>query len=321
VLTQFWIFCVSFFAIMYDSIPHLVAALCFRTLATGWSMYIIWRNEDVQSRFKLLLSSDSSPCKPLDIDKLFPGYFMSRQAMQIPDLTLNVVALALAVYLSIKLIKVYGPHTFNRVGAPPHIVRIYKYFLGGFVSFQVSALFLISVVCLWLDQMVNRDNAMSGFTKHKNVYIALSIITLVILIPWITTGWYAIHREGKRLMVAFLVVASLVFASWVLMLKSWSFNWTFVNWPFFAVQIIIATLSLISTIGFCTVSYLHFGKGLAHYLYVEDVLAKSGFEPTLFEKDVEKTPVEDWREIGLDDSFPTHTLSFSTPAPLEKDLN
>jgi len=321
VLTQFWIFCVSFFAIMYDSIPHLVAALCFRTLATGWSMYIIWRNEDVRFRFELLLSSDDSPCRPLNIDKLFPGYFMSRQALQIPDLTLNIVALSLAVYLSIKLIKVYGPNTFNRVGAPPHIVRIYKYFLAGFVSFQVSALFLISVVCLWLDQMVNRDNAMSEFTKHKNLYIALSIFTLVILIPWITTGWYAIHRERKRLMVAFLVVASVVFASWVLMLKSWSFSWTFVNWPFFAVQIIIATLSLISTIGFGTVSYLHFGKGLSHYLYVEDVLAKSGFEPTLFEKDIEKAAVEDWREIGLDDSIPTYTLSFSTSAPAERDLN
>jgi hypothetical protein len=45
-------------------------------------------------------------------------------------------------------------------------------------------------------------------------------------------------------------------------------------------------------------------------VYVDDVLAKSGFEPELFEKDVESHPPADWKEIGLDD-IPTYTLSFS----------
>ncbi|KAJ6576527.1 hypothetical protein DFH09DRAFT_1149585 [Mycena vulgaris] len=310
VLTQFWIFCVSFFAIVYDSIPHLVAALCLRTLTTGWSMYIIWRTGDVRSRFDTLLSSSDSPCH-VQVETLFPSYFESRKILQIPDLVMNVVSLALAAYLSMKLIKVYGPNTFNRVGAPKEIIRIYKYFLAVFVSFQLAALLLISVVCLWLDQMVNRDNAISGTTYHKPVYIALSIFTLAILIPWITMGWYAVRREWKRLMVTFLVIASVVFACWILMLLSWSFAWTFVQWPFFACQIIAASLSLLATIVFGIVSWLHFGKGLAHYLYVDDVLAKSGFEPDLFEKDVESHPPADWREIGLDD-VPTYTLSFST---------
>ncbi|KAJ7104094.1 hypothetical protein B0H15DRAFT_808468 [Mycena belliarum] len=309
VLTQFWIFCVSFFAIMYDSIPHLVAALCFRTLATGWSIYVIWRTGDVRIRFDTLLSSDDSPCK-VEIDSLLPSYFESRQVLQIPDLVMNIIALSLAAYLSAKLIKVYGPNTFNRVGAPKEIIRIYKYFLAIFVSFQVAALLLISVVCLWLDQMVNHDNAMSGMTHHRVLYIALSVTTLVILIPWITMGWYAVRREWKSLMVAFLGATAIVFTSWMLMLLSWSFAWTFVQWPFFACSIIAATLSLLTTIVFGVVCWFHFGKGLAHYLYVDDVLAKSGFEPELFEKDVEKQPAEDWREIGLDD-LPTYTLSFS----------
>jgi len=272
-------------------------------------MYTIWRTRDIQRRFELLLSLDSSPCGLQDADTLFPGYFTSRRALQIPDLTLNVVALLLAIYLSIKLIKVYGANTFNRVGAPKAIIRIYKYFLAVFVSFQLAALLLISAICLWLDQMINPDNAMSVNTYHKNIYLALSIFTLAILIPWITTGWYAVRREWKRLMLAFLVAAAVVFTSWVLMLKSWSFAWTFVEWPFFGASIVAASLALMSTVGFGIVSYLHFDKGLAHYLYVEEVLAKSGFEPELFEKDVEKTP-DNWRDIGLDD-MPTYTLSFS----------
>lgn len=309
VLTQFWIFCVSFFAIVYDSIPHLVAALCFRSLTTGWSMYVIWRTGDVRSRFEMLLHSVDSPCQ-VAVDRLFPNYFQSREILQVPDVAMNVVSLLLAIYLSMKLIKVYGAHTFNRVGAPKEIIRIYKYFLAVFVSFQLAALLLISAVCLWLDQMVNRDNAISGITYHKTLYIVLSGITLALLVPWITLGWYAVRREWKRLMVAFLAVAAAVFTSWILMLMSWSFAWTFVEWPFFACQIIAATLSLLTTIVFGVISWLHFDKGLAHYLYVDDVLAKAGFEPELFEKDVESHPRSDWREIGLDD-VPTYTLSFS----------
>ncbi|KAJ7756487.1 hypothetical protein DFH07DRAFT_820746 [Mycena maculata] len=311
VLTQFWIFCVSFFAIVYDSIPHLVAAMCFRALTTGWSMYIVWRTQDVRARFDLLLGSTDSPCQTVDVDTLFPNYFESREILQIPDLIMNVVSLCLAVYLSMKLIKVYGPNTFNRVGASKEIIRIYKYFLAVFVSFQLAALLLISAVCLWLDQMVDRDNAFSGLTYHKSLYVALSIFTLAILIPWITMGWYAVRREWKKLMAVFLVIAAAVFASWILMLKSWSFAWTFINWPFFACQIIAASISMLATIVFGVISWLHFGKGLAHYLYVEDVLAKAGFEPELFEKDVENHPPEDWREIGLDD-VPTYTLSFTS---------
>ncbi|KAJ7030469.1 hypothetical protein C8F04DRAFT_1113775 [Mycena alexandri] len=310
VLTQFWIFCISFFAIVYDSIPHLVAAICFRSLTTAWSMYVIWRTGDVRSRFQTLLASADSPCQ-VAVDKLFPNYFESREALQIPDVSMNVISLILAIYLSMKLTKIYGPNTFNRVGAPKEIIRIYKYFLAVFVSFQLAALLLISVVCLWLDQMVNRDNAIGGVTYHKTLYVVLSIITLALLVPWITIGWYAVRREWKRLMVAFLAIAAAVFASWVLMLMSWSFAWTFVEWPFFACQIIAASLSLLTTIVFGVISWLHFDKGLAHYLYVDDVLAKAGFEPELFEKDVESHPSSDWRDIGLDD-VPTYTLSFST---------
>ncbi|KAJ7285050.1 hypothetical protein C8J57DRAFT_1290289 [Mycena rebaudengoi] len=299
VLTQFWIFCVSFFAIVYDSIPHLVAAICFRALTTGWSMYIIWRTGDVQSRFETLLHSPDSPCR-IEVDTLFPKYFQSREALQIPDLTLNVASLALAIYLSLKLIKVYGANTFNRVGAPKEIIRIYKYFLACFVSFQLSALLLISSVCLWLDKLLNRENAVAGpMTYHRPLYIALSIITLVLLVPWITMGWYAVRREWKRVMIAFLVVSGLVFTSWILM------------WPFMACQIIAASISLMATIIFGIVCLMNMGKGLAHYLYVDDALAKAGFEPELFEKDPGEIPPSDWREIGLDD-VPTYTLSFSS---------
>ncbi|CAK5269355.1 unnamed protein product [Mycena citricolor] len=309
VVTQFWILCISVFAIAYTSVPHLIAALCFRTLATAWSMYIIWRTNDIYSRFTLLLEHEDSPCQ-VKVDELFAGYFATRRNLQIPDLTLNTVALAVSIYLTVKLIKIYGPNTFNRVGAPKHIIRIYNYFLAVFVSFQLAAFLLVAMVCLWLDQMLDKGNAIGDSTFHRPLYIALSICTLALLTPWIAMGWYSVRREWKRLMLGFLGISAIIFASWILMAKSWSFAFTFVNWPFFACLIVASTLSLLSTIVFGVLSLLHFGKGLAHYLYVDQVLAKAGFEEDVFEKDVSAKEKE-WDELDMSD-MPTYTLNFTT---------
>ncbi|KAF7312374.1 hypothetical protein MIND_00250700 [Mycena indigotica] len=330
ILSQFWLFALSFFGIVYDSIPHLVAAICCRTLTTAWSMYILWRNSDNQYRFTMLLASDDSPCKPLLIDDMFPRYFIWRQILQNPDVALNIIGFALAIYLSSKLIKARFPYMVRRLSiASAHRQQLFasittswrfsfhsRYVPAGFFAFSfykrfvwVSALLLISVVCLWLEQIVNHDNAISSLTLHRNLYIALSVFTLVYLVPWIALGWYAVRREWKHAMLAFLLLATIVLASWILMLKSWSFVWTFMNWPLFTVQFTGASVSLLSTIIFGVISYLHFDKGLAHYLYVDDQLAQAGFEPDLFEKDVEKG--HDWREIGLD-HLPPRTLQFST---------
>jgi hypothetical protein len=59
-----------------------VAALCFRALSTGWSMYIIWRTGDVRIRFDTLLNSPDSPCQ-VPVDTLFPSYFESREILQV----------------------------------------------------------------------------------------------------------------------------------------------------------------------------------------------------------------------------------------------
>lgn len=123
---------------MLALIFHSVAALCFRVLATAWSMYIIWRTVDVRSRFDILLNSDDSPCQVgVDtVDALFPSYFQSREALQvrfyqsfqdyisllpqIPDLVMNVVSLGLALYLSMKLIKVRSSKP-----SPPASLTVY----------------------------------------------------------------------------------------------------------------------------------------------------------------------------------------------------
>lgn len=36
-------------------------------------------------------------------------------------------------------------------------------------------------------------------------------------------GWYAVRREWKKLMAAFLAIAAVVFTGWVVMLKSWRY--------------------------------------------------------------------------------------------------
>lgn len=73
-----------------------------------------------------------------------------------------------------------GKHHFSQPWFWFIYLVVQQYFLAVFVSFQLAALLLISAVCLWLDQMVNRDNAISGLTYHKTLYVALSIFTLAV---------------------------------------------------------------------------------------------------------------------------------------------
>ena len=82
-----------------------------RVLSTAWSAYEIWRTHDINRRFDALITN--GPC---GVD-LFPGYFSRRLAVQIADLSLNVVALLLSAYLVWKLVKV-GFMPNRPVGTP-----------------------------------------------------------------------------------------------------------------------------------------------------------------------------------------------------------
>ena len=87
----------------------------------------------------------------------------------------------------------------------------------------------------------------------------------------------------------FLTLAYIV--SWGAMFDAQVFAWTFIEWPFFASMLVVSFLVQCGAGVFGVISWLGFGKGLAHYLHVEQVLLESDFDPDVFESgDAEKGP-------------------------------
>lgn len=138
-----------------------------RVLSTGWSGYEIWRTLDIHTRFDALITNGAC-----GVD-LFPHYFHNRVAVQIADLTLNVIALALSCYLVRRLVKVgffftsrlpvwpsnqkpffvnpktYASCMFTRVGAPQHLVRIYRVRYSSSMEYPVMIYETASTALPW----------------------------------------------------------------------------------------------------------------------------------------------------------------------------
>ena len=73
------------------------------------------------------------------------------------------------------------------------------------------------------------------------------------------------RRELKFLMAVFLFVDLLYMVLWAVMFKAQVYQWTFIEWPFFACSTIVSFFVLFGAGVFGVVSWLGFGKGLAHY--------------------------------------------------------
>lgn len=280
---QFWLFSISFFAIIYESIPHILSVLVARVLVTNWAAFTTWRTGHIQIYIQRFLTGDDSPCQ---VD-LFPTYFQTRTSFEIPNLVLNSVGLLLAIFFSFKLLKMYNAQTFKSIGPPQEIVRIYRVFQAFFVCLQLSVFCLVTAMALWINEIVN--GAIAVLSMHTAAYIGLFIGSTILLVPWISMGWFAVRREMKKLMAAFLILGFLYIAAWATMFYSLEYRWTFIRWPFFAALTAEAFVVMIASCVLGVTCRRNFDKGLAHYLYVENVLGNDDFEPELFPHDVEKS--------------------------------
>ncbi|KAI0034556.1 hypothetical protein K488DRAFT_83851 [Vararia minispora EC-137] len=279
---QFWLLGVAIFAIISESIPHLIALAFARLLSVGWSSYTIWRTLSLGSRIAKLIGNPGTPCQL----GVFPPYISQRVAFQIADVVLHSVAFVWTLILSWNLIQVYLRTTFRRIGPPKAIVVIYRYFTTVLVGLQLSAFFLVVAIGLWIDQLMN--SALKNISSHTKVYQAASISTVLLLIPWIAMGWFAVRHEMRRPMIAFLATSGLFISMWSLMFYSQVYRFSFIDWPFFGCLTCTSFVVMIVSVVFGVICWRNFGGGLAHYLHADNALRSSSFEPELFVHEAEK---------------------------------
>ncbi|KIM85451.1 hypothetical protein PILCRDRAFT_817474, partial [Piloderma croceum F 1598] len=260
---QFWVLGMSTMAILNESIPHIIASLLTHMLATAWAGFQIAHTADFKADFSRLVTNGA--CKPID---LLPHYWEQRRNAEIPSLALNVAALLTSAFLTWKLVKLFGWQTFKRVGASMTINRVYKLVLILSITIQLSLFFMVVTVALWIDQLWN--GGIAHLARLAFVYKPVFIIVLILLVPWLMTGWFAVRRELKAPMLIFLVLSFGYLAGWGAMFSSTTFRWTFVQWLFFA---LIASSSVILTfvaLILGLICRLNFGKGLPRYLSAQE---------------------------------------------------
>jgi len=283
---QFWLLGNSILAIIYESTPHLLSVLVARVLLTNWSVFSLFRTGRIENIIERIVNANNSPCN-FDI---FAAYWPTRMMYEILLLASNSLGLLLAIFFSYKLSKMFNTRTFKSVGPPKEIIRIYRFFLAFLVCLEVSVFCLVAAMSLWITELMNGAIALISTRTSTGISLAQFVISITILLPWFTMGWFAVRREKKKLMAGFFVVGLVLTVSWALMFYSVEFRWTFINWLFFATLMTEALVGMTASCVLGVICWRNFDKGLAHYLYVENILAKDDFHPELFDHDEEKVP-------------------------------
>ncbi|KAH9976622.1 hypothetical protein BGW80DRAFT_1289450 [Lactifluus volemus] len=281
---QFWLFGLAVFALVFESIPHTLALVIARVTITGWSTYSLWRSMNIDDRLHHIIQDVDTPCH-LD---LFSGYFDKRIKLQIADLALHCTALFISIFLSWRLYLMYRTHTFSRVGPPKNVLRMYRYFLAVLVSIQLSLFVLVTALALWVDQLLH--GPIRKFSSRTPVYGATFILTAVMLIPWLTMGWFSVRREWRKMTWAFLGTSCFFIFTWTMMFYSPVYRFTFIDWPFFGCVTVTAFVSLIFSTVFMFICRHNYGKGLAQWLYIEDAFGEDEFVADLIPTQVTETP-------------------------------
>ncbi|KAF7307690.1 hypothetical protein MKEN_01129000 [Mycena kentingensis (nom. inval.)] len=299
---QFWLLALSITTLLNESLPHLFAALAARALSAGWASFRVHGNNNLHAAYLHVLAIRCGQFDPM-------GDWWNRTSPQIVALVFNVLDLVLSAAISYKLFKVYASQTFSRVGASAQVHRIYKLILFFSVILQLAGFFTLASTCLWIGKIAL--GPIRQFADHFDLYLAVLIVTAVFDVPWLVLGWLSVRREHKILFLLFALISCILFAMAALMLISPLYRFVLTAWSFYATVSVTAYVLLVATSVLAIICRLQFGKGLAHFLRVTDMLDDGDFTPVTFTKG-DESPQYDDKKVMMDPELAV--LGYSYPA-------
>ncbi|KZP32272.1 hypothetical protein FIBSPDRAFT_907362 [Athelia psychrophila] len=301
---QFWVLGMSIVALLNESIPHIIASSLTHLLATAGAGYQIFHTANFKASFSKI--STNGACQGVN---LLPTYWTARGAAEIPSLVLNCIALVVSVFLSWRLLKLFGWMTFKRVGASFTINRIYQLVLILSIVIQLSLFFMVVTVALWIDQLWN--GKIARLAKEALVYKVVFIIVLHLMVLWLMTGWFAVRRELRIPMLVFISLSFGYLIGWGAMFANATFRWTFVTWQFFSLIAIASALLTLSAFILGLVCRLNFGKGLLRYLdaheHIPDEKISDSYLRSTDASDLEKVAFP-----SITQAIPTFSMAFGS---------
>lgn len=277
-LFQIWTFGLGLVAILNESIPHLGAAFFSHVLAAAWSSTRIQGARSLASFYRQTIVR--GPCANSD---LLGNWWELRLAHTVPVVVFNILGVFTLGFLSWKLLCVYSSATFSRVGPTLSVQRVYRLVLLFSAGLQVASFFIAASVGLWIAKAAH--GSFRALASHGNLYLGAFIVMLLATIPWMFFGWICVRKECKIRFSAFIGLSALMIGISSAMFSSNLYRTIFSSWRFFAVVTVTAFILLALTAFAGIACFFNFGRGLAHYLQVQQALAGSDFTPVYFPRD------------------------------------
>ncbi|KAF7320921.1 hypothetical protein HMN09_00178800 [Mycena chlorophos] len=299
---QLWLLSMSMTTLLNESLPHLFASLAARALATGWAAFRVHGNQNLYTEYQHVIAVGA--CHGFDP----MGDWWSQDGTEVAALVFNALDFVLSALISYKLFKVYASQTFSRVGASGEVHGVYKIVLSFSVVLQLAGFFILASTSLWIGKI--SLSPIRSFVDDFPLNIAILVVTAVFEIPWLVLGWMSVRRESKVLFILFSITTLVLVAMAIIMVMSPLYRFVLSEWSFYATISIAGDVLLLATSSLAIVCRLHFGKGLAHFLRVTDMLDDGDFTPVTFTKGDGVSPADD-KKFTLDPELAV--LGYSYP--------
>jgi len=190
------------------------------------------------------------------------------------------------------------------------INRVYKLVLVLSINLQLALFFMVATIGLWIDQLWNGQIA--HLARLAFVYKPVFIVVLILLIPWLMTGWVAVRKELRIPMLVFLVLSFGYMAGWGAMFASTTFRWTFVTWRFFSLVASGSVLLTLMALILGLICRLNFGKGLLRYLAAQEPIPDERVPEPYVPGEKNEDDLEKVNFPSHEEAIPTFSVAFGS---------
>lgn len=272
---QIWMLSLAFVTVLYESIPHLGASLLGHVLGTGWAAYRVGSTNRLTYIYRQAVVPRM--CSGEDFLK---DWWDHRKSNAAGIVVVNACTLAVMMYLSYTILKIYARQSFARVGVSDQVRRIYKIILLFSAGLQLTGFFSLASVSIWLDKI--NQGVVQRFAIHGKLYLAVFVVTILLLMPWLVLGWVCVRRECARRYAVFCIISLFLVTLFTALFFSQIYRFIFLSWSFFATMTVTAYICIVFSATLGILCRFNFGKGLAHYLHVNDTLVGMNFTADTF---------------------------------------
>ncbi|KAF8556731.1 hypothetical protein OG21DRAFT_550318 [Imleria badia] len=263
-----WLVVISLIALVDESIPHLIVVLAAQLVNAGWISYRVARDISAKHTYDEIIVNGT--CGAFDI---LGGSWQYN--MFCVTLGCSIAALFAMILFAFKLVKLYSKATLSSVGSPPIINRMLKWRLWMRVFIQFTTFFTIAAAAVWYDK--RKSDTMASYYTRNILYDAGFYIVIIIISPWLALGTYSISKEKRFLFLVYALLSICLLVISGLWFGSALFRYEYMSWRTFSCVTTMADILLVITCILSVICRLNFGKGLAHFLVVEQKLQASGF--------------------------------------------